>query len=73
MIFPAKLILQSLPGVHPVIFLALICCGLGACFIVLLMELEKTRVRWLEKAMKGRSLVPLSRAIPYRRRPDRRN
>jgi hypothetical protein len=73
MIFPAKLILNSLPGVDPVTWLALICIGLGACFIVLLMELEKTRVRWRENAMKRRSLVPSARAVPYRRRPDRPN
>lgn len=71
MIFPAKLILNSLPGVHPVIFRALTCFGLGACFIVLLIELEKTRVRWRENAMKRRSLAPPSRAIPYRQRRDR--
>ena len=72
MIFPAKLILNSLSGVDPVIFLALICLGLGACFIVLLMELEKTRVRWRENAMKRRSLVSPSRAIPDRQPRDRR-
>ena len=72
MIFPAKLILNSLPGVDPVIFLALVCFGLGACFIVLLMELEKTRVRWRENAMKRRFTAPQPRAIPYRQPRDRR-
>jgi hypothetical protein len=72
MIFPAKLILNSLPGVDPVIFLAMVCLGLGACFIVLLMELEETRVRWRENAMKRRSLAPQPRAIPYRQPRDRR-
>jgi hypothetical protein len=73
MIFPEKLILNSLPGVDPVILLALICFGLSACFIVLLMELEKTRVRWRENATKRGPLAPPPRAIPYRRRPDRPN
>jgi len=73
MIFPAKLMLNSLPGVHPVIFLALICFGLGACFIVLLMELEKTRVRWRANAMKRRFPAPPSRAVPCRQRSDRPN
>jgi hypothetical protein len=72
MIFLAKPILNSWPGVHPVLFLALICFGLGACLIVLLVELEKTRVRWRENAMKRRALAPSSRAIPYRQRSDRR-
>jgi hypothetical protein len=54
MIFLAKLILDSLHGVDPLIFVGPICLGLGVCFIVLLAELETTRLRWRDNAMKRR-------------------
>jgi hypothetical protein len=73
MVFLAKLLSNSLRGIDPVIFLALICFGLGACFVVLLMELEKTRVRWREHAVKRRFPAPPSRAVHYRHPSDRPN
>ena len=54
MIFLAKLILDSLHGVDPLIFVGPICLALGVCFIVLLAELEKTRLRRRDDAMKRR-------------------
>jgi hypothetical protein len=71
MIFFAKLIFILLRGVDPLVFLAPVCLGLGACFIVLLLEHEKSRVRWRENAMKPRFPRPQSRTIAHRRSRDR--
>lgn len=73
MIFFTKLLFDSLRGIDPLISLALICLGLSACFIALFVELEKSRARWRENAMKRRFTAPSSRAIPYRRPTEGRN
>jgi hypothetical protein len=73
MIFFAKLLFGTLRGVDPLIFLAPICLGLSACFIVLLVELERARARWRESAIKRRSLAPPSPVTSDWRRRDRRN
>ena len=72
MIFFTKLLFGSLRGIDPVIFLALICLGLSVCFIALFVELEKTRMRWLENRTKFRSFLPPS-AVPRRLPPDRQD
>jgi hypothetical protein len=75
MIFFAKVISTALPGllpgVDPLDFLAPVCLGLGVCAIALLAELEKSRERARASAMKRRLPAPPSRAVPYRRPPDR--
>lgn len=67
---PFSALRNSVRGVDPLIFLALICLGLGICFVVLLAELEKSRARWRENSMKRRSL-PASRPVPFRWPLDR--
>ena len=67
---PFSALQSSLRGVDPLIFLALICLGLGICFVAVLAELEKSRARWRENSMKRRPL-PAPRAVPYRQPPDR--
>ena len=68
---PFRALQTWLRGVDPVILLALICLGLGACIIPLLAELEKSRLRWRENLMKRRRSLAASRMVPYRRPPDR--
>jgi hypothetical protein len=53
---------DTLRGIDPLISLAPICLGLSACFIALLVELEKER-----------ALAPPSPVVSDRRRRDRRN
>jgi hypothetical protein len=63
MIFFIKLLLSSLRGVDPLLFLAPICLGTIACFVALLVELEKARIRWLANRTKRRPLSPPPRAV----------
>jgi hypothetical protein len=71
MIFLTKLLLNSLRGLDPLIFLAPICLGLSACFVTLLVELEKSRARWRDNAKKRRFLTRQPRAVTSHRPPDR--
>jgi hypothetical protein len=67
-----KLLVIALPDIDPIILLAPICLGLGACFIAAIWELEQFRLRRRRRNAVEAKLSAERQPSSHRRPPNHR-